>query len=197
MVHAPAPPGSAVAPYSTPMAGHSHWKQIKGQKGLADERRGALFAKLLRAITAAAKGEPNPQFNPRLRTTIDKAQGANVPKDNIDRAVARAAGAAEALEELTMEAYGPGGVALLIQAITDNKNRTVAEVKSLLKDHGGKWAEPGSVRWAFEETGGEPRAKFPQEVPEEAREKLAALLAALENSDDIQHVLTNANPSPL
>lgn len=178
------------------MAGHSHWKQIKEHKGSADQKRGALFAKLLRAITAAAKPEPNPQFNPRLRTTIEKAKGANVPQENIERAIMRASAAAEALEELSMEAYGPGGAALLIHAITDNKNRTIAEVKAVLRDHGGKWAEPGSVRWAFEEAGGEPRAKFPLTVSAETWQPLATLIETLEALDDVQRVSTNANPAP-
>lgn len=175
------------------MAGHSHWKQIKEHKGSADEKRGALFAKLLRAITVAAKREPNPQFNPRLRTTVQAARGANVPQENIERAITRASTAAEALEELTMEAYGPGGAALLIQAITDNKNRTIAEVKAALRDHDGKWAEPGSVRWAFEEVGGEPHAKFPQEASVEAQQPLTVLIAALEDLNDVQRVFTNVN----
>ncbi|MFH1193210.1 MAG: YebC/PmpR family DNA-binding transcriptional regulator [Candidatus Jorgensenbacteria bacterium] len=178
------------------MAGHSHWKQIKVNKGSADQKRGALFAKLLRAVTAAAKSEPNPQFNPRLRTTIEKAKSANVPQENIERAIVHASAAAEALEELVMEAYGPGGAALLIHAITDNRNRTVAEVKALLKDHGGKWAEPGSVRWAFEETGGEPHARFPLSVSAEVWQPLTALIETLETMDDVQRVSTNAHPAP-
>lgn len=186
------------------MAGHSHWKQIKQQKGSADQKRGILFSKLLRAVTAAAKKEPNPQFNPRLRTTIETARAANVPQENIERAITRAASAADALEELTMEAYGPGGAALLIHAITDSKNRTIAEVKGVLRDHEGKWAEPGSVRWAFsvengslpdgqaDTSGGEEwKAKFPQEISEEAREPLATLVEALQNLDDVQWVVTN------
>ncbi|MFH1161687.1 MAG: YebC/PmpR family DNA-binding transcriptional regulator [Candidatus Jorgensenbacteria bacterium] len=178
------------------MAGHSHWKQIREHKGLADKKRGVLFAKLLRAITAAAKGEPNPQFNPRLRTTIEKAKGANVPQENIERAIMRASAAAEELEELSMEAYGPGGAALLIHAITDNKNRTIAEVKTVLRDHGGKWAEPGSVRWAFEEVGGEPLARFPLTASAETQQPLAALIETLEALDDVQRVSTNTNPAP-
>ncbi len=179
------------------MAGHSHWKQIKQQKGSADQKRGILFSKLLRAITAAAKGEPNPQFNPRLRTTIETARAANVPQDNIERAITRAASAVDTLEELTMEAYGPGGAALLIHAITDSKNRTIAEVKAVLKDHEGKWAEPGSVRWAFSAEGGsasggeEWKAKFPQAIGNEAREPFVALVEALQNLDDVQRVFTN------
>jgi YebC/PmpR family DNA-binding regulatory protein len=180
------------------MAGHSHWKQIKQQKGSADEKRGALFAKLLRAIAVAAREEPNPQFNPRLRTTIEKARAANVPNENIERAIARGGAPAEALEELTLEAYGPGGTALLIQAITDSKNRTVQSVKSVLKDKGGKWAEPGSVRWAFSAEGGsasggeEWKAKFPQALNAEDGVALKALVEALQDLEDVQRVSTNA-----
>ena len=174
------------------MAGHSHWKQIKHQKGTADQKRGTLFAKLLRAITIAAREEPNPEFNPRLRTTILKAGTANVPRDTIDRAIERGRGSALTLEEIIMEAYGPGGVAILIKGITDNRARTIAEIKTILKNHNAKWAEPGSVRWAFAEEGGEARARFPQDLLEEDREKLAALVGALEERDDVQSVETNA-----
>lgn len=173
------------------MAGHSHWKQIKHQKSAADERRGALFSKLLRAIAVAARSDPNPDFNPTLRTAIEKARENNVPQENIDRAIARG-NSSETLEEVLMEAYGPGGSALLIHAITDNKNRTVQEVKALLKEHGAKWAEPGSVTWAFEAAPhGGWHAKFPQPIPQGDREKLAALTRVLEARDDVQRVLMN------
>ena len=127
------------------MAGHSHWKQIKHAKGAADQKRGVLFSKLLRAISVAARSEPNPDFNPTLRTAIEKARAANVPQETIARSITRS-GEGMSLETLTLEAYGPEGAALLIEAITDGRNRTIMEVKTLLKTHGAKWAEPGSVR---------------------------------------------------
>src|SRR3989344_1759085 len=122
------------------MSGHSHWAGIKHKKGIADQKRGQLFSKLVSAITAAARGEPNPEFNPRLRTAIEKAREHNVPAENIERAVKRASEAGSAIEDLVMEAYGPGGAAIIIEATTDNRNRTVAEVKKILSDGGGKWA---------------------------------------------------------
>jgi YebC/PmpR family DNA-binding regulatory protein len=179
------------------MAGHSHWKQVKHEKGAADQKRGALFSKLLRAISAAARSEPNPDFNPTLRTMVEKARAANVPGENISRAIERGGHGEEALEPLTLEAYGPEGAALLIEAVTDSKNRTIMDVKLILKDHSAKWAEPGSVRWAFEprspEEGGGWRAKFPQPLSSAGRESLAKLVAALETHDDIQSVVTNVS----
>src|SRR5579864_153859 len=112
------------------MSGHSHWAGIKHKKEITDQKRGKVFSKLLAAISAAAKPEPNPEFNPRLRTAILKAKEASVPQENIEHAIKRAAEAGAALEELTFEAYGPGGVAIIIHAISDNRNRTVQEIKS-------------------------------------------------------------------
>ncbi len=178
------------------MAGHSHWAGIKRQKEAADKKRGAVFSKLLTAITAAARTEPNPDFNPRLRTAVDKARANSVPADNIARAIRRASEAGAAVEELLFEAYGPGGVAILIEATTDSKNRTVAEIKKILSDYGGKWAETGSVRWAFDVSPADAdpkwRAKFPQDVADEHAEALAKLINALEEHQDVQRVFTTA-----
>ena len=173
------------------MAGHSHWKQIKHQKGSTDQKRGALFAKLLKAVTVAAREEPNPEFNPRLRTVVEKAVAANIPRDTIERAIERSKNSAESLEDVVLEAYGPGGTAILMKGITDSRNRTIAEVKLILKEHGAKWAEPGSVRWAFAEEN-EIRPKFPQELSRENWEALSSLVADLEDQDDIQSLHTNA-----
>lgn len=174
------------------MAGHSHWAGIKHKKEVTDKKRGILFSKLLKAVTAAAKSEPNPQFNPRLRTAVEKARENNVPQDNIERAIKKAAEASENLEELVIEAYGPEGTAILIEALTDSKNRTIAEIKKLLNDHEAKWADPGSVLWAFEKYEGEHKAKFPQEISAEAEEKLHLLVEALEEHGDVQKVTSNA-----
>ncbi len=178
------------------MAGHSHWAGIKRQKEVTDKKRGVVFSKLLTAITAAAKNEPNPDFNPRLRTAVEKARENKVPADNIARALKRASEAGNNFEELTFEAYGPGGIALLIEAASDSKNRTVAEIKKILSDNHGKWAESGSVRWAFEP--GEPgaperfHAKFPQPIEEADAVALGKLVDALEAHDDVQAIFTNA-----
>lgn len=133
------------------MSGHSHWAGIKHKKEITDKKRGKIFSKLLKAITAAVQSEPNPDFNPRLRTTVQKAKEAKVPVDNIERAIKKASEPDGGLENLTIESYGPGGAAILIEATADNKNRAIAEIKKILSDHGAKLAEQGSVRWAFEQ----------------------------------------------
>ena len=175
------------------MSGHSHWAGIKHKKEIKDAKRGILFSKLLNMISVAAKPEPNPEFNPHLRDAILKAKENSVPQDNIDRAIKKAAEKNSDLEELTLEAYGPGGIAMLMVAITDNRNRTIPQIKKVLADGGGKWAEPGSVLWAFEERkpGKEPVAKFTQPVSEEEKKKLALLIEELENHEDIQAIYTN------
>ena len=176
------------------MAGHSHWKQIKIKKKTTDQKRGRVFSKLIAAIVAAGRLEPNPQFNPRLRTAIEKAKEHQIPQETIERAVKRADEAIQNLEDLTLEAYGPGGTAILIQIITNNKQRTIAEIKHLLKENNTKLAEPGSVRWHFEpdQTQTEWRAKFQQPLNEEDKKKLQDLIGILENHDDVQKVFTNA-----
>lgn len=174
------------------MSGHSHWAGIKHKKEITDQKRGKIFSKLLAVVTAAARGESNPDFNPRLRTAVQKAKEAKVPAENIERAIKKASESGGALEEIRMEAYGPGGAAILIDAVTDNKNRTISEVKKILNEQVAKWAEPGSVRWAFEEKEGEPKAKFEQNLSEEDGKKLNALLEVLDEHDDVQEIYTNA-----
>src|SRR3989338_4931883 len=130
------------------MAGHSKWKQIKHYKAAADAKRGAMFTKLIREITVAAKqGGGDPDGNPRLRTAIETARSQSMPKENIERAVKKGTGELEGVEyvEVTYEAYGPGGVALMIQALTDNPNRTVADVRAKLTRGGGNLGTTNSV----------------------------------------------------
>jgi YebC/PmpR family DNA-binding regulatory protein len=179
------------------MSGHSHWAGIKHKKEITDQKRAKVFSKLLALISAAAKAEPNPDFNPRLRTAIATAKEMSVPQDNIDRAVKKASEAGNNLEELTFEAYGPGGIAILIEAVSDNKNRAVQEIKTILKERNGKWAETGSVQWAFEKTPSGWTAKFPQGIPEADTEKLLALIEALHENDNVQDVYTNAASLPV
>jgi YebC/PmpR family DNA-binding regulatory protein len=135
------------------MAGHSKWKQIKRQKGVADARRGALFTKLGREITMAVRqgGGADPDANPRLRLAVQKARDNNMPNDIIDRAITKAAGAADTsqLEEIVYEGYAPGGAAVMVEAMTDNRNRTVGEVRNLFNRSGGNLGESGSVSWVF------------------------------------------------
>ena len=177
------------------MSGHSHWAGIKHKKTLTDQKRGQLFSKLLNAVALAARQEPNPQFNPRLRTAIEKARENNVPSDKIEGAIRRASDAKENLEELLLEAYGPEGVAILIEAITDNKNRTVAEVKKILSDNDAKWADPGSVSSAFEQAKGESgpvwQEKFKQQISPEVQIKLQKLIEELLEQNEVQEVYTN------
>jgi len=138
------------------MSGHSKWSTIKRKKAATDSKRGKLFTKLIKEITIAARnGGGNPDGNPRLRLAVDAAKTANMPADNIDRAIKKATGELEGVnyEEITYEGYGPGGVAILIETVTDNKNRTVSEVRHLFSKHNGRLAENGSVNWMFDRKG--------------------------------------------
>jgi YebC/PmpR family DNA-binding regulatory protein len=138
------------------MAGHSKWKQIKHYKAATDAKRGALFTKLIREITMAAKiGGGDPSGNPRLRLAIDTARNNSMPKENIERAVKKGTGELEGVDyqEITYEGYGPAGVALLIETVTDNPTRTVAEVRSKMSRLGGNLGTPNSVAWMFEKKG--------------------------------------------
>lgn len=158
------------------MAGHSKWKKIKRKKAANDAKRGQAFTKLIREITVAAReGGGEAEFNPRLRLAIDTAKAASMPQENIDRAVLKGTGELEGVdyEEMTYEGYGPGGVALYVEALTDNLNRTVADLRHALEKNGGNLGQSGSVAWQFERKG---------LVYLDARryEEDAAMLAALE-----------------
>jgi YebC/PmpR family DNA-binding regulatory protein len=138
------------------MAGHSKWKQIKRQKGVTDAKRSQVFTKFGHEISVAARqGGPDPDSNPRLRLAIDRAREQNMPKDNIERAIKRATGEGgdAVIEEVVYEGYGPGGTAILVQAMTDNRNRTVSDVRNIFAKAGGNLGEAGSVGWLFETRG--------------------------------------------
>jgi YebC/PmpR family DNA-binding regulatory protein len=139
------------------MSGHSKWSSIKHKKGAADAKRGKLFTKLARAITVAARdGGPDPEGNPTLATAVQKAREASMPKDNIQRAIDRGSGVgtdADAIESILFEGYGPGGAAILVEALTDNRNRASADVRHAFTKHHGSLGEPGSVAWIFEKRG--------------------------------------------
>lgn len=138
------------------MSGHSKWATIRRKKGALDAKRGKLFTKLIKELTIAAReGGGDPAGNPRLRLAVDNAKAANMPADNIDRAIKKATGELEGttISELTYEGYGPGGIAILIEVATDNKNRTVAEVRHIFSKQGGNMGESGSVAWMFEKKG--------------------------------------------
>jgi YebC/PmpR family DNA-binding regulatory protein len=138
------------------MSGHSKWSQIKRQKGVADVKRGATFTKMTREIMLAAReGGDDPEANFRLRLAMDRARGVNMPLANIQRAIDRATGGADGaqLESIVYEGYGPGGVSLMVEAATDNRNRTASEVRAAFTRHNGKLGESGSVQWLFEQKG--------------------------------------------
>jgi YebC/PmpR family DNA-binding regulatory protein len=138
------------------MSGHNKWSTIKHKKGAADAKRGKMFSKLIKEITIAARmGGGDVDGNPRLRTAVNTARTANMPKDNIDRAIKRGTGELEGVtyEEIIYEGYGPGGVAVLVEALTDNRNRTVAEVRHIFDKYNGNLGESGCVAWMFDKKG--------------------------------------------
>src|SRR5690242_12599753 len=139
------------------MSGHSKWSSIKHKKGAADAKRGKLFSKLARAIIVAAReGGPDPANNLALQNAIEKARSYSMPKDNIERAIARGSGAAadaDAFEQITYEGYGPNGVAIIVEALTDNRNRTAAEVRHVFSKNDGNLGTSGAVAWLFERRG--------------------------------------------
>jgi YebC/PmpR family DNA-binding regulatory protein len=138
------------------MSGHNKWSTIKHKKGAADAKRGKVFTKIIKELTVAAKmGGADPDANPRLRTAIDKAKSENMPKDNIERAVKKGSGGLDGVnyEETTYEGYGPGGVAVLVEVMTDNRNRTVSDVRSIFSKCNGNMGEAGCVAWLFDKKG--------------------------------------------
>jgi YebC/PmpR family DNA-binding regulatory protein len=166
------------------MSGHSHFKSIKYRKGVADAKRGKAFSKLARQISVAAKERGgDPDTNSKLRIAIEQAKTLNMPKDNIERAIKRGTGelAGEKLEPVLFEAYGPGGIAIIIEGITDNKNRTLGEIKQILAQSGGKLAGGGSVKWLFERRGA---ITISSEIKNQKKEELE-LLAIEAGAEDI------------
>lgn len=176
------------------MAGHNKWAQIKHKKAITDAKKAKVFmmhAKTIAVESKRAKGDKN---DPGLRAAMERARAANMPNDNIDRAIARSIGTgANTYEEVVYEAYGPGGVALLIEGITDNKNRTTPEIKHLLSEHGGNLGSQGSVLWAFKKNeSGEWDPLSPLTLSTEDEEKLEKLLDALDDHDDIKNIYHTA-----
>lgn len=179
--------------YNKPnMSGHSKWKTIKHKKGLQDARRGQMFTKLARAITVAAqKGGPDVGANPMLRTAVEKARQFSMPKDNIRRAIERGAGGAggAGFEELTLEGYGPEGVALVVTTLTDSRNRTLAEIRKIFERHGGSLGGQGSAAYVFRDP---ENPLFEVKIEDKAKaEKVLGLVEALDEHDDVQNVLAN------
>ncbi len=137
------------------MSGHSKWATIKHKKAATDAKRGSLFTKLIKEITIAARGGGNPDSNPRLRVAIERAKESSMPSDNIDRAVKKGTGELEGVnyEDITLEGYGPGGVAIYVEGVSDNRNRTTSEVRTIFTKRGSNMAGAGSVSWMFEKKG--------------------------------------------
>jgi YebC/PmpR family DNA-binding regulatory protein len=176
------------------MSGHNKWSTIKHKKGAADAKRGKVFTKIIKEITVAAKlGGGDPDGNPRLRTAIDKAKAENMPKDNVERAIKKGAGGLEGTtyEETTYEGYGPGGTAVLVEVMTDNRNRTVSDVRSIFTKCNGNMGESGCVSWLFDKKG---LLVFPKKTTDFDKLFEAAIEAGADDvtdEDDVFEVLTD------
>ena len=176
------------------MSGHSKWSTIKRRKGANDAKRGKIFTKIIREITVAARiGGGDPDGNPRLRLAVDKAREANMPGNNVERAIKKGTGDLEGTryEEISLEGYGPGGVALLIEVLTDNRNRTVSEVRHILAKTGGNLGEVGCVAWMFQRKG---VLTFPKSVGEEKLMEIALEAGAedIQNANSVFEVYTGS-----
>ena len=175
------------------MSVHNKWSKIKHKKAASDAKKSKIYSKLVKLIQSESKDAKGDTSSPGLRTAIDKAKAENMPKDTIDRAVKKGASSdAASMEHVAYEAYGPGGCAIIIEGLTDNKNRIAAEIKHTLSKNGLSLAAPGSASWAFEKADGEWVAKTPCPISEEDSVKLEKLFEELEENDDVQEVYTNA-----
>lgn len=175
------------------MAGHNKWSKIKRQKGASDAAKSKMFSKFARAITTASRQVNGNVSSPVLRAAIEKAREFNMPNDNIDRAVKKGVGSdAEQLESITYEAYGPGGSALIIEALTSNRNKAAQEVKFILSENGLSLAGVGSAAWAFTRENGEWKPNMTVPLSPEDAAKLEKLIGELEENDEVQDVYTNA-----
>lgn len=176
------------------MSGHNKWSKVKNKKAVTDARKSKIFSKHARFITLESKKAGGDLNAPGLRNAIDRAKKDSMPSDNIERAVAKGVGSeADTMEEIMYETYGPGGTAILIVTLTDNRNRTAPEIKHLLTKHGYQLGAPGSAAWAFEKTDIGYTPTTPVELTDADGEKLATLIEALEEHDDVQDVYTTAD----
>ncbi|MFC1625276.1 YebC/PmpR family DNA-binding transcriptional regulator [Patescibacteria group bacterium] len=166
------------------MSGHSKWSKIKHQKATGDAKKGQIFSKLSKLITVAVRKGKDPESNIELKHAINQAKTASMPAGNIERAIKKGSGElqGELLEEVQYEAFGPGGTAILMKGVTDNKNRTSNEIKHLLAQHSAKLAQLGATTWLI---------KNPIEISDTDKENLEKLIKALKNHDDIQSIHTN------
>lgn len=176
------------------MSGHNKWSKIKNKKAVTDAYKAKVFSKLVRFITVESKKSKGNIDSPNLRAAIDKAKAENVPNDNIERAIKKGVGSeAGEMEQITYEAYGPGGCALIIEALTDNRNKAAQEIKHILTKNGFELAIPGSATWAFEKLplgGWTPKTTIP--IGDEDGDKLEKIIEELEDNDEVQEVYTNA-----
>lgn len=171
------------------MSGHSKWSQIKHKKGITDQKKGQVFSKLAKKISIAARIGADPATNYKLQATVDEARSLNMPKENIERAIKRSSDKdATALDTLIIQAMGPSGIAVVIEAITDNKNRTINEIKHILTEHEVKMVPENSLNWMFSQDW-EPNT--PIEVMPEVQQKLEKLFEALDDNDDVENISTN------
>lgn len=183
------------------MSGHSHYATIKHKKALSDAKRSKLFSKLSSLISIAAREKGKDiETNPKLRLAVEKAREANMPSDNIERAIKKGTGELEGqkLEEFLFEAYGPGGVAIIIEGITDNKNRTLSEIKQIMNQNNGKLVGPGGVAWMFERKADpakpgelEWQAKQETEATEQDKASCQKLFEELDENDSVQEIYSN------
>ncbi len=174
------------------MAGHNKWSKIKHKKAVSDAKKSQIFSKIVRLIQVEAKAAKGDINSPRLKAAIEKAKSVNMPKENIERAIKKASEVGNTIE-VVYEAYGPGGVGIIIKGLTDNNNRTSAEIKHILSKNGASLGTPGSVSWNF--TKNQDQTWVPNmliELSEEDEEKLVKLLEVLDDHDDVQDIYTNA-----
>ena len=176
------------------MSGHNKWSKIKNKKAVTDAQKSKVFGKLVRFIAVESKKAKGDVNSPSLRAAIEKAKEANVPSDNIERAIKKGQGGEGGeMEQISYEAYGPGGCALIIEALTENRNKAAQEIKHILSENGFELATPGSAAWAFEKeigAGWLPKNTIP--ISDEDGEKLNILVEELEENDEVQEVFTNA-----
>jgi YebC/PmpR family DNA-binding regulatory protein len=176
------------------MSGHSHWAGIKHRKGINDAKRAGIFTKLAKPIVIAAReGGGNPDDNFKLRLAVDKAKEFNMPKENIDRAIKRGTGEikGEEISEIIYEAFGPGGIMMIIKTLTDNKNRTVSEIKAILGKFGGKLGGQGSVRWNFDFLDSQYKPKNVMSIDEKTKINYEKLIEQLNDQDDVEEIYDN------
>ena len=176
------------------MSGHNKWSKIKNKKAATDAQKSRIFGKLVRFVAVESKKAKGDVNSPGLRAAIEKAKEANVPSDNIERAVKKGQGGESGeMEQIIYEAYGPGGCALMIEALTENRNKAAQEIKHILSENGFELATPGSAIWAFEkQIGSGWLPKNTISISEKDGEKLNTLIEELEENDEIQEVFTNA-----